>query len=98
MGCWILLGLLCPPLIPVILLLGLLDGMFGGGGGGGNAYRPPHPKPPALPPSVDPLLFRPVTPETDDAFLPAAGGAVLEAPGALCLVCGEPKAAGNHDH
>lgn len=97
---WLLLGLLFPPLLPVILLCWLLS--VSGGSGGGPApsgLRANRPGAPALPAPVDPNLFRPVTSETDDSFQPARpGGAGVEAPGALCLLCGQPKADGNHSH
>lgn len=93
---WLLLGLLFPPLLPVVLFLALLDG-FGGGRG-----APPPLKPALLPKlfqlSPDPHLFQPVTATTDD-FMPAKPETTgVEHPGALCPICGAALATGNHAH
>lgn len=95
---WIIVAFLFPPLIPILLLLSLFDA---GGGGFHPPKLPKAPKGPTPPVPADPFLFRPVNPASDDAFIPpagAGGGVGVEAPGALCLLCGLPKAVGDHDH
>lgn len=96
MGLLLLLALLVPPLIPFVVIFGLLNALLGDEP---EIYRG-NPQPPRrlpTPSRATSQLFEPVTPTL--AFAPRANaGAGQHLPGALCPICGKEMAEGNHDH